>query len=165
MQVGLVGLVGDAQGRAQRRTGQSPQPTGRVKPSPATLRPTQPPTQRPTQPQTRPPSRTPVTRQTAPARPVPSQKPARRRPAPRPTARPSSKQPESPKRLQPLGRSAGHALIETRKETVEATGSRTLRLPAVGDVPMDKVLLRRMLLYREILEPPIALREVQSWER
>ncbi len=152
----------------RRRTGQSPQPTGGASPSPATLRPTQPPTQPPThrqtQPQTRPPSRTPVTRQTAPARPVPSQKPARRRPAPRPTARPS-KQPESPRRLQPLQRSAGHPLIETHKETVEATGSRTLRLPAVGDVPMDKLLLRRMMLYREILEPPIALREVQSWER
>ncbi len=40
-----------------------------------------------------------------------------------------------------------------------------LVLPVLGDVPMDRTLLRRMMLYREILEPPIALREVQSWER
>jgi len=56
-------------------------------------------------------------------------------------------------------------LVHRAAKSVAAKGPRKLTLPKLGDVPMDRTLLRRMMLYREILEPPIALREVQSWER
>ena len=90
--------------------------------------------------------------------------PVRRQPAARTQARwpvPPQKRPTGP-----VKRSIETQHVEPwAAKSVAASGSRKLTLPKLGDVPMDRTLLRRMMLYREILEPPIALREVQSWER
>ena len=90
--------------------------------------------------------------------------PVRRQPAGRTQTRrpvPPQKRPTGP-----VERSIEtQRLVRRAATSVPAKGSRNLTLPKLGDVPMDRTLLRRMMLYREILEPPIALREVQSWER
>ncbi len=131
------------------------QATARTRPTPVTLRPAQSPTRQ-----------APLPVATAPPVAVPRRPPApvRRQPAARPQARRAP--PPQKRTIPPIERSpkSGRSLVSTRR-TVEDRGPRTLTLPSLGDVPMDRTLLRRMILYREILEPPIALREVQSWER
>ncbi len=140
------------------------QPPGRTRPMSATLRPAQsPPRQAPPLPVAATP---PVAVPQRPPVAVPQRRPApvRRQPAARPQARRAP--PPQKRTIPPIERSpkSGRSLVSTAR-TVEARGLRTLTLPSLGDVPMDRTLLRRMMLYREILEPPIALREVQSWER
>jgi len=136
----------------RRRSGTATgQPPARTRPTPVTLRPTLAPTARPAAP---PPVATLPQRPTAPVRRQPAERPQARR-APPPQKRP----------VRPVKR-----LTETRRtlihhETVAVKGPRELALPGLDGVPMDRTLLRRMMLYREILEPPIALREVQTWER
>ncbi len=40
------------------------------------------------------------------------------------------------------------------------------RRPALDpSEPIDAALLRKMIVYREILDPPVALRNEQVWER
>jgi hypothetical protein len=137
----------------RRRGVQTGQPAARTRPTPATLRPVQ------TTP--RPVAAAPVA---VPQRPAP---PVRRQPAarPRPQVRRSAPQPErATRQVKRQTVLPGRSLV-TRKIVVEAKETRDLTLPGLGDVPMDRTLLRRMMLYREILEPPIALREVQTWER
>ena len=41
--------------------------------------------------------------------------------------------------------------------------ARTVKL--VGDEPIGPQLLRKMVLYKEILDPPLALRDRAAWER
>ncbi len=113
---------------------------------------------------------------------APSQPPARTRPVPAmrrpaaspvvvprrpPTATPQARPvPPPPRRKRSIVRSTEDPRrLQTTRAVAEVKGPRTLALPGLGEVPMDRTLLRRMILYREILEPPIALREVQSWER
>ena len=136
----------------RRRSGvQTAQPAARTKPAMVTLRPVRT-TQRPV-------AAPPVA---VPQRPAP---PVRRQPSARPQVRRSAPPPERATR--PVERQTalpGRTLV-THKAVVEAKETRNLTLPRLGDVPMDRTLLRRMMLYREILEPPLALREVQSWER
>jgi len=51
-----------------------------------------------------------------------------------------------------------------RKQPQAVTG-RHLRLPGLADEPISPALLRRMVMYREILDTPVALRDQQTWER
>ncbi len=135
----------------RRRSGKATsQPPARTRPTPVTLRASLAPATRPgSPPLATMPQRPPV--------------PVRRQPAARPQARrapPPQKRPARP----------GKRLTETRQtlihhEIAVVKGPRELALPGLDGVPMDRTLLRRMMLYREILEPPIALREVQTWER
>ena len=98
--------------------------------------------------------------------------PVLRQPATRPQARRAPPQQQRPVQQEqrfgpPTDRSIS-SKPRTRKAAPEAVGVEGLRkltLPGLGSVPMDRTLLRRMMLYREILEPPVALREVQTWER
>jgi len=40
------------------------------------------------------------------------------------------------------------------------------RRPAItAGEPIDRAILRKMIIYREILDPPLALRAEQVWER
>ena len=98
--------------------------------------------------------------------------PVLRQPATRPQARRAPPQQQRPvqqeQRLSPPNDRSISRKLRTRKAAPEAVGVEGLRkltLPGLGSVPMDRTLLRRMMLYREILEPPVALREVQTWER
>ena len=50
-------------------------------------------------------------------------------------------------------------------EAPKAPGKRHLPLPFVPGEPMGPHLLRQMVLFREILEPPVSLRDRQVWDR
>ncbi len=139
-----------AQAPTQPATQPPTQPPARARPTPATLR--------PAAPATRPPAPVPVLaprRAPAPVRRQPVAKTQPRR-APPPQKRPIPPVERVTERLRRVART---------HKTVEVKGPRKLTLPRLDDVPMDRTLLRRMMLYHEILEPPLALREVQSWER
>ena len=90
--------------------------------------------------------------------------PVRHQPAAKPQARRATPPQKLPIRLVERSTETPRRKPDTGI-SVEVEGARKLTLPGLGDVPMDRTLLRRMVLYHEILEPPIALREVQSWER
>ncbi len=140
----------------RRRSGTATgQPPARTRPTPVILRPTLAPATRPAAP---PPPATLPQRPTA---------PVRRQPAARPQAHRAPPPPQKQKRpVRPVERSTETPQrVRRHVETVEVKGPRELALPGLDGVPMDRTLLRRMMLYREILEPPIALREVQTWER
>ena len=143
----------------RRRGAATAQPAARTRPAPTTLRPALPPTTlRPALPPTRPPMAPPV------AAPQVLPAPVRHQPAAKPQARRATPPQKLPIRLVERSTETPRRKPDTGI-SVEVEGARKLTLPGLGDVPMDRTLLRRMVLYHEILEPPIALREVQSWER
>ena len=142
--------------------------------SPAILRPTLPAAQPPSVLQRTGPQVVSVSRAVrpppqAPARPGPARiaprpeaiPPARPKPGPGPKPpgqRPVSKT-EHDRSLHALGRAK-----PARKQPQAVTG-RHLTLPGLADEPIGPALLRRMVMYREILDTPVALRDQQIWER
>jgi len=141
----------------RRRGGATAQAPARTRPTAATLRPAQAPMSRPGAPPAAAPPRLP-----APVRRPAAARPQARRPAPQQ----QQQQQQQRRPARPVARPTETARLARRThEVVQTKGPRELALPGLGGVPMDRTLLRRMMLYREILEPPIALREVQTWER
>lgn len=144
--------------------------------SPVTLRPTLAGAQTPLVPGRTVPQAIPVARAARPPQPVPARiAPARIAPAPQARSAPGSiPKPRTRPRLtsQPAESKTEydrslHAL--GRKKPVEepspTAGRRHLSLPGLRDEPIGPTMLRRMVMYREILDTPIALRDQQIWER
>ena len=50
-------------------------------------------------------------------------------------------------------------------KSLSTATDRHLRLPGLADEPIGPALLRKIVLYREILDIPVALRDQQTWER
>jgi len=71
--------------------------------------------------------------------------------------------PKVRRRTQPEPQLGPHSVFLHKKTSTEPARRRP---PAVhlGE-PIDRALLRKMVIYREILDPPLALRHDQVWER
>ncbi len=123
----------------------------------------------------------PVARAVRPPRPVPTRpvptRPVPARIAPGPQARPApgsiSRPGTRPRLTSQLPESKTesarslHALGRRRpaEEPPPTAPRRHLSLPGLRDEPIGPALLRRMVMYREILDTPVALRDQQIWER
>ena len=81
-------------------------------------------------------------------------------PGPRPTSQRSVSKAEYGRSLHALER-----IKAAKKQQPVAVMRRHLSLPGVAAEPMGPALLRRMVMYREILDTPVALRDQQIWER
>ncbi|MHC4590975.1 MAG: hypothetical protein ACYTAQ_17060 [Planctomycetota bacterium] len=79
------------------------------------------------------------------------------------TPRPAAAQQEEPAPLE--GESSTRRVVMDAEEAPKAARQRHLPLPFVPGEPLGPHLLRQMVLFREILEPPVALRDRQVWER
>jgi hypothetical protein len=55
--------------------------------------------------------------------------------------------------------------MDAKEPRTTAATTRHLPLPFVPGEPLGPHLLRQMVLFREILEPPVALRDRQVWQR
>jgi len=55
--------------------------------------------------------------------------------------------------------------VFVHKKVVTAPPPRHRRPAVYGGEPIDRALLRKMIVYREIFDPPVALRNEQVWER
>ncbi len=117
------------------------------------------PTARSAHPASRVPRQPPVPPTTAP----PPTPPTRRR-APTETATQRVVTPKARRREQPEPQLDPHSVfLHTKKVTTERAGRRPPVLP--DGRPIDRALLRKMVIYRELLDPPLALRGEQVWER
>ncbi|MHC4080657.1 MAG: hypothetical protein ACYS15_02280 [Planctomycetota bacterium] len=105
-----------------------------------------------TQPRSAPPTSSPPRRTTV--RPTP-ERVVRRRPAPA--------QPQEPAPGE--GESSTRRVVGDVELAAKAPRMRHLPLPFVPGEPLGPHLLRQMVLFREILEPPVSLRDRQVWER
>jgi hypothetical protein len=63
------------------------------------------------------------------------------------------------------GESTTRRVVEDAEEPLRVARKRHLPLPFEPGEPLGPHLLRQMVLFREILEPPVALRDRQVWER
>jgi len=155
----------------RRRAGHQ-QPT--AGPSTATLRPTLPSAQPPSVFQRTAPQAIPVSRAVRPPPQAPARLgPARLAPAPQPV--PAARAKPEPGPRPPRERSVSkaefdrslHALGRAKKAGTQpqTVTRRHLSLPGLADEPIGPALLRRMVMYREILDTPVALRDQQIWER
>ena len=63
-----------------------------------------------------------------------------------------------------MGESSTRRVVADAEEAPKAPRERHLPLPFVPGEPLGPQL-RQMVLFREILEPPVALRDRQVWER
>jgi hypothetical protein len=64
-----------------------------------------------------------------------------------------------------VGESSTRRIVKDAELPPKAPRQRHLPLTFVPGEPMGPHLLRQMVLFREILEPPVALRDRQVWER
>lgn len=95
----------------------------------------------------------------------PPTRPAAPRPPSPVTARPAPIQQQEPASSSRVGESSTRRVVMDTPEAPKAPGKRHLPLPFVPGEPMGPHLLRQMVLFREILEPPVSLRDRQVWER
>jgi hypothetical protein len=63
------------------------------------------------------------------------------------------------------GESSTHRIVMDAAEAPKAPRQRHRPVPFVFGEPLGPHLLRQMVLFREILEPPVSLRDRQVWER
>ena len=162
----------------RRRTARHPGTAQQGSP-PVVLRPTRTPMSTPGMgrsfPTQRAPQPVPIARSAPPVRRVPRQPPVPPTTAPPPTppvgrgaplGTPAQRvvTPEVRRKVQPEPRLGPHSVFAHTKKISTAPSRR--RRPAVhGGEPIDRALLRKMIVYREILDPPLALRAEQVWER
>ena len=72
--------------------------------------------------------------------------------------------PQRPRPVEPTPKMDPHSVVFTHTKTPTPVPRR--RRPALDpSEPIDAALLRKMIVYREILDPPVALRNEQVWER
>ena len=79
------------------------------------------------------------------------------------TPRPAPAQQQEPAPIE--GESSTHRVVKDAEVAPKAPRQRHLPLPFVPGEPLGPHLLRQMVLFREILEPPVSLRDRQVWER
>lgn len=97
----------------------------------------------------------------APVRPAPPG-PSRPVPEPRPAEQHAVSKTEFDRGLHALGRAKS---VKPVTKSLSTATDRHLRLPGLAGEPIGPALLRKIVLYREILDIPVALRDQQTWER
>jgi hypothetical protein len=93
----------------------------------------------------------------------PTTRPARPTPQRVVTPPPAPAQPQEPAPIE--GESSTRRVVKDVEVAPKAPKTRHLPLPFVPGEPLGPHVLRQMVLFREILEPPVSLRDRQVWER
>ena len=74
--------------------------------------------------------------------------------------------PQPPRPVEPTPKMDPHSVFTHPRKKTPLPLPVPRRRPAFDpSEPIDATLLRKMIVYREILDPPIALRNEQVWER